>query len=257
MLGWFRRWRRRRLLTRYAIDNTLWRDTVAGDPLLSALEWRECERLRELSTLFLAEKEFYGAAGHELDAAQCTRIAAVACLLVLELGLEWYRGWYTIIVYPVGFRARHRVADDSGVVHALESDLSGEAWETGPVVLSWEDVNAARRLDGYNVVLHEFAHKLDMLDGASNGIPPLHRGMEPGEWTEAFTAAWNAAEAAFDAGHPPLIDNYALEAPEEFFAVSTEAFFEIPLQLKSRLPRVYEQLKRFYRQDPVVRARRA
>jgi Mlc titration factor MtfA (ptsG expression regulator) len=189
--------------------------------------------------------------------------------LVLELGIEWYEGWSEIIVLPEPVRARTRGDDEAGVVHLTNDPMAGEAWLGGPVVLSYEDVALAgdeeQRVAGYNVVIHEFAHKLDMRNGDPNGFPPLHPGMAVAAWKAAFAPAYadfckrvdaadrlrgHRAQAALDA---LPIDPYAAESPGEFFAVGSEAFFETPELLAPAYPAVYEQLKLFYRQDPQAR----
>lgn len=251
MSGWLRRWRRARILSRERIPESLWQEVIAAQPLLARLSAPARQRLHDLATLLVAEKRFYGIAGFEVGALEKTTIAALGCLPILELDLDWYRGWYSILIYPSGFRTRHEYRDESGLVHEQVSDLIGEAWDRGPLVLSWENIQNGAALDGYNVILHEFAHKLDMLNGTANGMPPLHRDMSRRDWTRAFTDAWNQAQAAAAAGQPPVIDRYALESPGEFFAVACEAFFELPERLCAGYPAVYEQLRRFFRQDPL------
>jgi len=248
--GWLGRWRRQRQLRRYAVADAVWSQATADLTALRHLDHGQHRRLRELATLFLAEKDIMAPGGAPLPALQRTRIAALAALPVLGLGLRWYAGWHSVVVYPSGFVAHQSVEDEAGVVHELSRDLAGEAWDTGPVVLAWDDVLAAGPGDGYNVVLHELAHKLDMLNGEPNGMPPLHRDMPTAEWTAAFEAAWADLERVLAAGGEPAVDAYALEAPEECFAVMTEAFFERPGPLAAAYPLVYRQLARFYRQDP-------
>ncbi|MDN5871487.1 MAG: zinc-dependent peptidase [Nitrococcus sp.] len=250
MTSWLARWRQERILARKRIADDLWREVIAAQPLLARLSVPARQRLHDLATLLAAEKRFYGAAGFEVDARQIATIAALGCLPILELGLDWYRGWYSILVYPGAFRARHEYRDDAGLVHEQVSDLIGEAWDSGPLILSWEDIQDGTALDGYNVILHELAHKLDMLNGAVNGMPPLHRDMSRQDWTRAFTAAWNAARTAAAVGQEPVLDRYALESPGEFFAVACEVYFELPERLHDGYPLVYEQLRRFFRQDP-------
>lgn len=251
MTSWLRRWRQARILARKRIPKSLWQEVIAAQPLLARLDAPARQRLHDLATLLAAEKRFYGAAGLDVDARQIATIAALGSLPILELGLDWYRGWYSILIYPGGFRARHEYRDDAGLVHEQVSDLIGEAWDSGPLVLSWEDIHGGAALDGYNVILHEFAHKLDMLNGSANGMPPLHRGMSRQDWTRVFMAAWNEAQTAAAVGQEPVLDRYALESPAEFFAVACEAFFELPERLHDGYPAVYEQLRRFFRQDPL------
>jgi Mlc titration factor MtfA (ptsG expression regulator) len=150
------------------------------------------------------------------------------------------------VVYPAGFLARGRYVDEAGVVHEYAEDRAGEAWLQGPVILSFEDIRASRERDGHNVVLHEMAHKLDMLDGDANGRPPLHPGMDPKRWYEDFSAAFESLNRCLDAGEAPPINAYAAESPGEFFAVASEYFFELPQVLGAAYPAVHAQLEAFY-----------
>src|SRR5207244_9716380 len=142
-----------------------------------------------------------------------------SCILVRNLGIEYSRGWREIIVYPAEFVPGHEYTDEAGVVHQGDEAYAGEAWLHGPVILSWADAAETEYPDGVNVVIHEFAHKLDMLNGSANGYPPLHRGMSRRSWAEAFRAAYNDFCARVDRGEDSVIDPYASESPAEFFAV--------------------------------------
>jgi hypothetical protein len=141
-------------------------------------------------------------------------------------------------------------------VHQGDEPYAGEAWLGGPVVLSWADAQGTDYADGVNVVIHEFAHKLDMLNGEANGFPPLHAGMSRHVWAQAFAAAYEDFCARVDAGEDTLIDPYAGESAGEFFAVLSEAFFETPDVVRDEYPEVYAQLAQFYRQDPAQRLSR-
>jgi Mlc titration factor MtfA (ptsG expression regulator) len=180
-------------------------------------------------------------------------IAAQACLLVLNLDLDYYGDWVEVIVYPDEFIVDHEYTDEDGIVHHVRAPLSGEAWEQGPVVLSWQDAEAADGGDGYNVVMHEFAHKIDMLNGAADGFPPLHADMDRERWTQIFSTAYADFEQQVERDEDTLIDPYAAEDPAEFFAVLSEMFFERPDALQEVYPMVYAQLAAFYRQDPYAR----
>lgn len=248
-----RSWRRRRILTRNAVPDALWR-TVARDlPCLRGLTGEELECLRELSTLFLHAKPINGAGGLVLTDEMRLTIAVLACLPILGLDLDYYDGWLEVIVYPGQFVPEYDYTDEAGVVHHVSAPMSGEAWPAGPVLLSWEDVEESRHTPGYNVVIHELAHKLDMLNGAADGFPPLHQGMERQAWSEAFTTAFGRFCRRVEAGERTALDPYAAQNPAEFFAVLSEAFFETPLVLKQSYPEVYLQLSLFYRQDPARR----
>lgn len=230
-----------------------WLQALADHPILRGLGEDEGRRLRELATLFLREKIFEPARNLELTETMKVSIAVQACLPILNLDMDWYDGWRTIIVYPGEFVRRREQFDDIGVMHEWEEVISGESWQLGPVILSWADVEASGHGEGYNVVIHEMAHKLDLLNGAVNGFPPLHRGMQPQAWSAAFTVAFEELNARLDAGEEPLIDPYAGEEPGEFFAVLSEYFFEQPALVEAEFPAVYEQLCAFYRQDPAAR----
>ncbi len=270
MPGWFRR--RAHESTR-PIDPQTWRRATAAWLFMRGLGVDEESRLRALCERFLASKHFSGTHGLEISERMQIEIAAQAAILVLELGIEWYDGWSEVIVYPSQFAPEREVMDEAGVVHLTKDAMAGEAWLGGPVILSYEDVAMSGdeevRVAGYNVVIHEFAHKLDMRNGDSNGFPPLHPGMKPAAWRRAFAAAFEdfgrrvdaaealprrKAQAALDA---LPIDPYAAESPAEFFAVASEAFFETPELLAPAYPEVYEQLSRFYRQDPNARLAKA
>ena len=252
------------------IDLALWHHATENYRFVQRLTVEENRRLRLIASDFLARKKFTGAAGLEIDELIRIQIAAQACILILELDVDFYDGWREIIVYPNQFAKTHDVIDEFGVVHTTRDPLAGEAWLGGPVVLSYADVahteNAVDRGDGYNVVIHEFAHKLDMLNGEANGYPPLHRGMSKETWKRSFLAAYLAFCKQVDEadalehqdGAKALdalpIDPYASENPAEFFAVISEVFFEMPEVVHEAFPAVYQQLKAFYKQDPLARS---
>ena len=242
-MGWLTDWRRNRVLRKHQMDDALW-DTATRN--LDFVRSRS-EKLKPLVLQFLAEKHFTGAHGFEVTDAIRVSIAAQACLPVLELGLDWYSGWSGIVVYPGDFRVRRSELDEAGVLHEWDDELAGEAMPGGPVVLSWD---AAAHDPHMNVVIHEFAHKLDMLNGEPNGMPPLHAGMDPAAWRAAFSVAYQGFHDALERGTDTWLDPYAAEHPSEFFAVISESFFEDPAETKRRYPDVYDQLKLFYKQDP-------
>ena len=253
MWSWFRNWRRRRLLHRTRLPESVWRSAQAAFPLLQRLSASQQQRLRDLAVLFLHEKSIEGARGFRLSDEMRLLLAMQACLPILGLDLDWYAGWVSVIVYPDRFVPERQDTDEAGVVHANRRVLSGEAWLHGPVILSWSDIAGTRRLDGDNVVIHEFAHKLDMRNGAVNGMPPLHRDMSPAEWSRAFSAAYADFERRVQQGDELYgINPYAAESPAEFFAVLSEAFFEIAQALRALYPEVYRQMSLFYRQDPAA-----
>jgi Mlc titration factor MtfA (ptsG expression regulator) len=215
----------------------------------------ELARLRDLVVLFLDAKSIVGAQGHEVTAQQRTIIAIQACVLVLNLDLALYDGFENVVVYPGEFVPGWEYEDEAGVVHRRDEALAGEAMHLGPVVLSWPDVQASADWDAaqMNLVIHEFAHKIDMVDGDANGCPPMPEGLR-GEWQSALKGAYDDFVARVDAGEDTAIDPYAAEAPGEFFAVLSEVFFAEPSLLLDQYPDVYRAFTRFYRQDPAARA---
>ena len=182
-MGWLRDWKRRRVLAKHRIDDALWARVLRMHPFLAALSPDEMQRLRELALLILAEKEFSAERGLALTDRIRLSIAAQAALPVLAIGLDWYSEWKGIIVYPGDFHVKREEVDEDGVVHEWEDTLAGESWPGGPVVLSWD---AVENEPDVNVVIHEFAHKLDMLNGDADGVPPLHEGMERRAWMAAW-----------------------------------------------------------------------
>lgn len=252
-MNWFVRWRRARILQRHAIPPDAFRTAVEGLPILGGLVSDELARLREAASLFIHDKTFSAAGGADVDDATRLSIALQACLLTLNLTDDSYRGWSEIIVYPDEFLRDLEEVDEAGVVHHSRDILAGESWHGGPLVLSLADVASSGEADGFNVVLHEFAHKLDMLNGDANGFPPLHRGMDAAAWARDFGTAYEDFCTRVDTGENTAIDPYASTAPAEFFAVLTEVFFETPEVLHAEYPAVYHQLQQFYRQHPLQR----
>lgn len=238
---------------RSAVTDATWRTVRQSLPIVATLSEPDAETLRALADRFLRTKSLEGAGGFELDDESRVVVAAQACVPILALGMEAYTGWRSVVVYPGGFVSRGTSVDESGVEHEWEEPSSGESWFRGPVVLSWEDVAASGQLEGYNVVIHEMAHKLDMLNGDANGFPPLHPGMDGANWYRVFSQAFEDLCARVDAGEETAIDDYATEGPDEFFAVTSEYFFELPEVLDEWYPQVYAELRAFYRQDPMER----
>lgn len=208
-------------------------------------------RLRELAGLFLHRKSITPLDGLELDESQRCLLAALCCLPLLEFGEEGLHGWSQLLVYPEAFRVQRSHVDAAGVLHEWHDELIGEAWETGPLVLSWADVLAdcADPHAGFCVAAHEMAHKLDVLDGAMDGTPPLPRTWQR-EWARDFQAAFEDFCRQVEAGTATAIDPYAAEAEEEFFAVATEYHFSDPATLRAALPAVAAHLERLYGPPP-------
>jgi len=252
-MSWFGRWWRARILERHAIPPDAFDAAVERLPILHGLTADERQHLREAASLFIRDKTFSAAGGADVDDATQLAIALQACLLTLHLSEDSYRGWNEIILYPDEFLRQREETDEAGVVHRSRDILAGESWHGGPLVLSLADVASSGQADGVNVVLHEFAHKLDMLNGDANGFPPLHRGMDAAAWAGDLSRAYEDFCTRVDAGEDTAIDPYASYDPAEFFAVLTEVFFETPGLLHAEYPSVYRQLQQFYRQDPLQR----
>lgn len=237
------------------LPEALWQDTLHRLPFLAGLSDDEQRRLRALTEDFLDQKEFSAVGGLQLSDEMCASIAVQGCLPILNLGLECYRGWVGIIVYPDEFVVPRTIEDEDGVIHEYDEIAAGEAWSGGPLLISWQDVQMAG--SGYNVVIHEFAHKLDMLNGEADGVPPLPPDLPRQEWENVMLAAYDdfcdRVDAAEADSTETEIDPYAAEHPGEFFAVLSEAFFEDPRLVREHYPKFYSHLSRFYGQDPAAR----
>lgn len=250
MFAFLRRRRRKKWLLQFPLDEALWTAALDQHPIFEDLSADEKNRLRELTTLFLKEKQFDPVQGVALTEADRLSIAAQACLPIVNLGLDCYNSWSTLIIVPGEFRDQ-RLESDGHLVHEDNGPLSGEVLELGPVVLSLQDVKESGWGTGYNVVIHEMAHKLDALNGAVDGCPALPRTMDLQEWKTVFTEAFRdltrrARRLGRRAEKELPIDPYAVTDPGEFFAVVTEVYFEQPQVLIREYPEVYRLVKRFY-----------
>lgn len=253
--GLFSAWRRQRdarTLQRRPIPDELWQAVVMRYPFLARRGEAELQALRELSTLFLARKEFSGAGGLEVSDEIALAITVQACLPVLRLGLHHYDGFLGIVVHPDEVVAEREVTDEDGVVHQYDETLSGEAMDGGPVMLCWRDVAEAGESAawGYNVVVHEFAHVLDMRNGTANGMPPLVDEALRERWPRVMGSEYRRFCRHVDLGHETLLDPYGAESEAEFFAVASEHFFVTPDDLAARHRPLYALLAEYYRQDP-------
>ena len=257
MFGALTRWRQRRLLRRAAIPDALWREAVGLLPFLAVYTDEELARLREKVVLFLDAKGIVGARGHAVTPLQRVIIAIQACVLVLNLDFAYYDGFENVIVYPGEFVPDWEWEDEAGVVHRNDAPLAGEAMPGGPVALSWPDVEAGADWDatGMNLVIHEFAHKIDMRSGEANGCPPLPANISVQAWKRDLMSAYDEFCARVDRDEDTEIDPYAAESPAEFFAVLSEVFFADPLLLVDEYPDVYAAFAAFYGQDPAPRWR--
>lgn len=253
MLSWWRRWREERILRKNPVDERDWEQVLAQLPILHGMSDTELAQLRRLAVLLIHQKEFIGIGGLQITGNMALLIALQACLPVLRLGLEWYRGWSSIILYPAAFKTRQTQFDQYGIAHEQEQYLAGQAWARGGVILAWDEAAHAGVIDGHNLVIHEFVHKLDMLNGLADGFPPLRPGMSAKAWTEAFTDAYEDFTAQVKRGRKTAIDRYAATNPAEFIAVTSEVFFELPEVLAHTYPKVFQQYLEFYQQNPAER----
>ncbi len=211
------------------------------------------EELYGRINIFLDEKEFIGCAGLQISNEIRITIAGNACILLLKRDKRCFPRFTTILIYPDTYVSKEVKSDGLIVVHE-ESVRAGESWYRGPVVLSWADVmrGSLNNSDGHNVVLHEFAHKLDEENEIMNGLPVLRDSSHYAEWAEVLSKEFDSLLIRVDRGTNSVIDAYGAVSPSEFFAVATESFFEKPLQMKNKLPDLYQQFRRFYNLDPAA-----
>lgn len=259
MIGrWWRRRRDARALRERAIPDELWLDTLRAFPFLAQRPLADLMALREMTSRFLDRKEFDAAGGLELTDAMAVAVAAQACVPVLRLGLDWYDGFVGIVMHPDEVVVPRQWTDESGIVHEGEEVLSGEATPGGPLMLSWHDVAIAgdSAAEGYNVVIHEFAHVIDMCGGGlADGMPPIADAALARRWQQVLPREFEAFAAQVDRGEDTFLDPYAAQGLAEFFPVASEAFFVAPRDLMQAHPALYELLSAFYRQDPARHAR--
>ena len=254
MFDALRRLRRKRILRTASLPDPLWADACGALPFLAIYSGDDLARLRELVVLFLDAKSIVGARGHVVTPLQRTIIAIEACVPVLNLDLSLYDGFENVVVYPGEFVPGWEYEDEYGVVHRHADALAGEAMQRGPVVLSWPDVAASANWNeaGMNLVIHEFAHKIDMRDGVANGCPPIADAQARRDWQRELTRAYADFCRRVRRGDDTAIDPYAAENPGEFFAVLSEVFFAEPSLLRTEYPGAYREFTRFYRQDPAA-----
>ncbi|MCH9682511.1 MAG: zinc-dependent peptidase [Deltaproteobacteria bacterium] len=260
VFDWLRRRRRERILADPFPD--AWRQTL-GTRVAAWADLDDDERtlLCQLTQVFVEEKNWEGLGGLEMDDDVRVTVAGQACLLILGLDHDLYRRVESILVYPSTVFAPAEGSSIFGVATAPVSSpmpLLGQAWQRGPVILAWDAVRrgAADSRDGHNVVFHEFAHKLDMLSGGADGVPPLADRETYDRWVQVFERGWHALHERQAAGRRTFLDAYAGESPAEFFAVATEQFFEQGAAMEHKHPALYDVLRDFYRQDPARRRNR-
>ena len=245
-----RRWRRRRIRAAEPpadLEAVLTRNVSFYRRLPPELK----TQLHGHVNVFLAEKKFIGAGGQEITNEIRYIVAGTACLLLLNREPEYFPGFRSILIYPDTYETTE-VRYDGTVETHKRSRRAGESWHRGPIVLSWGDVvrGVTNPADGFNVVLHEFAHKLDEQHGGTDGLPDLHEAEHFDEWVEVLTREYEALRKRVARRKNRVLDAYGLTSPPEFFAVATESFFEKSRAMKKRLPDLYEQLQRFYLVDP-------
>lgn len=253
-LGRLRARREQRIVQRRAISDALWLEALAPLPFLARRSSDDLAELRRLASLFLDEKEFSGAGGLVVTDAMALHIALQACLPVLRIGLAPYRGFVGIVVHPDEVVAPREVVDDDGVVHQYDEVLSGEAMGGGPLMLSWTDVrDAGVSADwAYNVVIHEFAHVLDMADGEADGVPPLPNVQARERWLDVLQSEYERFCRWVERGRDTVLDPYGAESLDEFFAVAAEAFFVASSEMRREQPALYAMFAEYFRQDPAA-----
>jgi Mlc titration factor MtfA (ptsG expression regulator) len=253
IFAWLKNRRRRKLLAQPfpAAWLEFLHNNVAHYRYLSGAEQA---KLRDELRIFVADKNWEGCGGLAMTDEMKVTIAAQACLLVLGMRHNYFDRVLSILVYPHGYRDPMDGFGGDGLVHRGQARL-GESWYRGPVVLAWDHVRfeGQHPSGGKNVVFHEFAHQLDMLDGIINGTPPLGSPEESRRWAEVMTAEYKQLQSASEHGQATLLDQYGTTNEGEFFAVATECFFDRPVALRQRYPRLYELLRDYYRQDPARR----
>lgn len=242
-MGLLRRLRRKRILAKepsaeFALGLSAVRHLRTLDP-------DHRERVEDDARIFAAEKHWEGCGGLKVSDGMKAVVSALACLLVADNRQTLFENTSSVLLYPSGYVAPGQTLA-SGVV-TQSSPRLGEAHVNGPVVLSWSDtLRHATQVTGRNVVLHEFAHKLDMLDGMVNGTPALPHEISLGRWVDVMTEEYETLRGELVAGVIPTLHPYAATNPGEFFAVATEHYFERPFELRSDRPALYDLLKDYY-----------
>jgi len=247
-LGWWRRRQRRKLLQRPI--SPIWERELIKLPFVEALSSEQRVRLVEIARVIAAEKRWEACGGLEFSDAMPVVISLQAALLILEIDHHYYRGVKSIFIYPSTYVRPQKTRAESGDLQVI----LGEAWLRGPTVLAWDATKrgAYHPHDGRNLVWHEFSHKLDMRDGLIDGTPPLAKRSDYLEWREVLSREFEALKEDVQKGRRTVLDRYGTTNAPEFFAVSTEAFFEKGVRLKRKHPALYDTLRKYYRQDPAA-----
>lgn len=250
---WLRQRRRNRILATSfpAVWMEYLNDNVEHYSLLTESEQK---KLRDDVQVFVAEKNWEGCGGLELTEEMKVTIAAQACLMALGLEGDVFAGVLSILVYPTSYAVPQERSYEGWSISG-ESARQGESWYRGPVILSWQDVcrDSLHPGGGRNLVWHEFAHQIDMLDRSTNGTPPLADRALRQRWHDVMTAEYERLLADAENGRATLLDTYGAENEAEFFAVATECFFDCPVELREEHRSLYELLRDYYRQDPATR----
>ncbi len=251
VFSWLKRRRRRRLLAQPFPED--WVRALEALPFYGTLAAAEKSTLHDILRVIVAEKHWEGCGGLTLTEEMQVVIAGHAALLLLGLEHDYYPQFDTILVYPSSYRVGPRHLEDG--IYAEDAEHAGEAWYRGPVILSWDQVldGAQYGQDGVNVALHEFAHKLDFESGVIDGTPPLPSREAAVRWADVMTRAYEQLCEEDENDVDTLLDPYGATNEAEFFAVATETFFEMPVDMQEELPELYEVLRDFFGQDPAAR----
>lgn len=257
-----RRYLFQRSMRKHKIPLRLWHQSLKTMPIMRRYNRQEKVRLRLLASDFLVQKTLTPVRGFVITDEMSVVIATQAAILLLGLenpeevaSLDWLHNWQQLIVYPTPFyTARKPYFNPQGIFISSPAIEAGEAHYQGGIIIDWQDAQPhPLHKQANQVLMHEMAHKLDMLDGGANGHPPLHANMSHQVWFDALNDAYNTLKNQVRQGQKTAINNYAATNPAEFFAVATEYFFESPQTLHQHFPDVYHQLALFYRQDPLTK----
>lgn len=248
--SWWKRRHRRMLLAQPVLPGWLeiLEKNVAPYRILPA---NQQVLMVECMRVFIAEKNWEGCNGLVVTDEMRITIAGYASLLLLGLKHDYFSHVLSVLIYPTDYRAPVK-RNDVGVVMESEDHRHGEAWYRGPVILSWQEIreDLSTPWDAQNLILHEFAHQLDMLDRDSNGTPPLQSREQAARWKKVMTSEFKQLVRDARRGRPTLIDPYGTTNAAEFFAVTTECFFDAPWELRAQHSELYDLLSKYYGQDP-------
>lgn len=257
-MSWWHEKRWQRWQQRHPFPERTWAQVLSALPILEGLDEKERVRLGARSWRLLFELRLRLPEGLEWDAAQglslCAQIALMTLAWPEEHAHEALADVREVILLPGPFRRQVQEMDEAGVMHEFEDERAGETSWQGPVALSLEELAQSGDWSGFNIVIHEFAHRIDMTgDGDVNGMPALPRGITSREWYDTFISAWQSLQATLERGEPAPIDDYAATHPSEFFAVCCEYFFTAPDTLNTTWPDLYRLMTRFFGQNPLLR----